>query len=85
MGNERFRDNKPLRFHLPAAGYEKGACRIARLSRTLLLPERRHWFSHYRGQDVAAFRVVKTGSVGVRDFIVLMFGAAMNDPLFIQD
>jgi uncharacterized protein (DUF2252 family) len=81
-GKWRFRDNKPLRFHLPAADTKKVLAGL-RAYLDSLLPERRHWFSHYRGQDVA-FRVVGTGSVGVRDFIVLMFGAAMNDPLFIQ-
>jgi len=48
-----------------------------------LLPERRHWFSHYRVEDVA-FRVVGTGSVGTRDYIVLMFGPVQDDPLFVQ-
>jgi hypothetical protein len=48
-----------------------------------LLPERRHFFSEYHATDVA-FRVVGTGSVGVRDYIVLMFGGSVNDPLFMQ-
>jgi uncharacterized protein (DUF2252 family) len=48
-----------------------------------LLPERQHWFSHYRVEDVA-FRVVGIGSVGVRDYIVLLFGAAKDAPLFMQ-
>ncbi len=48
-----------------------------------LLPERQHWFAQYHVEDVA-FRVVGTGSVGVRDYVVLMFGLTTNDPLFIQ-
>ena len=40
-------------------------------------------FAQYRPADVA-FRVVGTGSVGVRDYVVLMFGAAIDDPLFMQ-
>ncbi len=48
-----------------------------------LLPERAHFFSQYHVEDVA-FRVVGTGSVGLRDYVLLMFGGAVYDPLFIQ-
>ena len=30
------------------------------------------------------FRIVGTGSVGTRDYVVLMFGGAVEDPLFLQ-
>ena len=30
------------------------------------------------------FRVVGTGSVGTRDYVVLMFGGALEDPMFLQ-
>ena len=48
-----------------------------------LLPERQRWFAEYHVEDVA-FRVVGIGSVGVRDYVVLLFGRTINDPLFIQ-
>jgi uncharacterized protein (DUF2252 family) len=48
-----------------------------------LLPERAHFFSQYEVEDVT-FRVVGTGSVGLRDYVLLMFGGAVYDPLFIQ-
>jgi uncharacterized protein (DUF2252 family) len=48
-----------------------------------LLPERRHFFRQYQVQDVG-FRVVGCGSVGMRDYIVLMLGGAVDDPLLIQ-
>ena len=48
-----------------------------------LLPERRHFFRKYRIEDVG-FRVVGCGSVGMRDYIVLMLGSAADDPLLIQ-
>jgi uncharacterized protein (DUF2252 family) len=48
-----------------------------------LLPERRHFLAQYRPVDVA-FKVVGTGSVGLRDYIVLMEGNGTNDPLFLQ-
>jgi uncharacterized protein (DUF2252 family) len=48
-----------------------------------LLPERRKFFSQYRPVDVA-FKVVGTGSVGLRDYCVYMVGNGPKDPLFIQ-
>jgi hypothetical protein len=48
-----------------------------------LLPERRHFLAQYRPVDVA-FKVVGTGSVGLRDYCVLMEGNGPNDPLFLQ-
>lgn len=48
-----------------------------------LLRERRHLFSQYRPVDVA-FKVVGTGSVGLRDYCVYMEGNGAKDPLFIQ-
>jgi len=48
-----------------------------------LLPERRHFLAQYRPIDVA-FKVVGTGSVGLRDYVVLMEGNGPKDPLFIQ-
>jgi len=48
-----------------------------------LLPERRHFFAQYKPVDVG-FRIVGTGSIGTRDYVVLMFGGAIQDPLFLQ-
>lgn len=48
-----------------------------------LLRERRHLFSQYRPMDVA-FKVVGTGSVGLRDYCVYMEGNGAKDPLFLQ-
>jgi uncharacterized protein (DUF2252 family) len=48
-----------------------------------LLPERRHFLAQYRPVDVA-FKVVGTGSVGMRDYVVLMEGNGAKDPLFLQ-
>ncbi len=81
-GKWRFRDNKPLRFHVPPTEARQVIAGLRNYVDSLL-PERQHWFSHYSDVDVS-FRVVGIGSVGVRDYIVLMFGTAMSDPLFIQ-
>ncbi|MGP8258349.1 MAG: DUF2252 domain-containing protein [Acidobacteriaceae bacterium] len=48
-----------------------------------LLPERRHFLAQYTPLDVA-FKVVGTGSVGLRDFCLYMQGNGIKDPLFLQ-
>lgn len=48
-----------------------------------LQPERRWFLEQYRPVDVA-FKVVGTGSVGLRDYCVLMEGNGGKDPLFLQ-
>jgi uncharacterized protein (DUF2252 family) len=48
-----------------------------------LLPERKHFLAQYRPLDVA-FKVVGTGSVGLRDYCVYMEGNGRRDPLFLQ-
>ena len=51
--------------------------------RESLLPERRHFFDQFRPLDVA-FKVVGTGSVGLRDYVVYLEGNGPDDPLFLQ-
>lgn len=51
--------------------------------RETLSPDHRFLFDRYRVVDVG-FKVVGTGSVGTRDYVVLMFAADENDPLFLQ-
>jgi uncharacterized protein (DUF2252 family) len=53
------------------------------LYRQSLAPERLHLFEFFRPLDVA-FKVVGTGSVGLRDYVVLMEGNGPEDPLFLQ-
>ena len=53
------------------------------LYRQSLPPERVHFFDFFRPCDVA-FKVVGTGSVGLRDYVVLMDGNGAADPLFLQ-
>jgi uncharacterized protein (DUF2252 family) len=48
-----------------------------------LQPERRRFLAQYRPVDVA-FKVVGTGSVGLRDYVVMMEGNGPKDPLFLQ-
>jgi uncharacterized protein (DUF2252 family) len=51
--------------------------------RSTLGVERQHMLDEYHPTDVA-FKVVGTGSVGTRDYVVLFFGNGLDDPLFIQ-
>jgi uncharacterized protein (DUF2252 family) len=48
-----------------------------------LAPERLHLFDFFEEKD-AAFKIVGTGSVGLRDYVVLMEGNGPGDPLFLQ-
>jgi uncharacterized protein (DUF2252 family) len=48
-----------------------------------LLPERRHFLAQYTPLDVA-FKVVGTGSVGLRDYLIYFEGNGPRDPLFLQ-
>jgi uncharacterized protein (DUF2252 family) len=51
--------------------------------REMLEPQRQHLLSLYRPVDVA-FKVVGTGSVGLRDYCVYFEGNGLKDPLFLQ-
>jgi uncharacterized protein (DUF2252 family) len=48
-----------------------------------LAPDRLHLFSFFKPLDVA-FKIVGTGSVGLRDYVVLLEGNGPGDPLFLQ-
>jgi uncharacterized protein (DUF2252 family) len=48
-----------------------------------LQPERRHFLAQYTPLDIA-FKVVGTGSVGLRDYCIYMQGNGPKDPLFLQ-
>ncbi len=80
-----FRSDPPLLQRLSA---KEAAAVLAALEpyvRTLQ-PERRHFLEQYRPQDVA-FKVVGTGSVGLRDYILYFEGLSRphgTDPLFLQ-
>ena len=81
-GKHVFRQQKPCQFHLPHREASAVLASIPAYARTLL-PERAHFFSQYQPEDIV-FRVVGTGSVGLRDYVVLMFGGMISDPLFLQ-
>ncbi len=81
-GRHVFCDQKPTQYHVSQKEADDAVASLRAYARTLL-PERAHFFTQYHVEDVA-FRVVGTGSVGLRDYILLLFGGAVYDPLFIQ-
>ena len=78
----RFKEAKPL---LTRVTGSRAAAVLASLGpyREMLEPQRQHLLSFYRPVDVA-FKVVGTGSVGLRDYCVYMEGNGPSDPLFLQ-
>jgi uncharacterized protein (DUF2252 family) len=80
--SRRFKEQKPLLTHVRPA-LRKTILDSFGVYRDTLSPERQHMLDLYRPVDVA-FKVVGTGSVATRDYVVLMFGNGLNDPLFLQ-
>jgi uncharacterized protein (DUF2252 family) len=78
----RFHDQRPDLEHVPArtAG---DVVRSLELYRRTLNASRRRAFDAYHPADVS-FKIVGTGSVGTRDYVVLLFGNGRRDPLFMQ-
>jgi uncharacterized protein (DUF2252 family) len=81
-GKPRFRDLRPgfWRIRGAKAGEILGSLTAYRTS---LAPERRHLFDLFHSIDVG-FKVVGTGSVGLRDYVVLFEGNGEQDPMFLQ-
>ena len=73
---------KPCPYKMSHKEAEDAVASLSAYTQTLLR-ERAHFFSQYQVADVT-FRVVGTGSVGLRDYVLLMFAGAISDPLFIQ-
>lgn len=78
----RFRSEPPVLQPLKAAEAEPVLAALPAYARTLQ-PERRHFLAQYQPID-AAFKVVGTGSVGLRDYCIYMQGNGVDDPLFLQ-
>jgi len=81
-GGWRLRSLPPVQTRVPAAVRAR-VIESLPLYGESLPRERRYLLGRYHVVDVAR-RVVGVGSVGTRDFIVLLFGNDENDPLFLQ-
>jgi len=69
--------------HSISEGHEKAVLAALPAYIETLEPARRHFFKQYV-PSCTGFRIVGTGSVGTRDYTLLMFGGALDDPLFLQ-
>jgi uncharacterized protein (DUF2252 family) len=90
----RFKSNPPLLQRITGAEAQLVLDSLIPYARTLA-PERRHFLAQYHPIDVA-FKVVGTGSVGLRDYCIYFEGNAtsaaadadvkgpISDPLFLQ-
>lgn len=84
-GARLFRSEPPLLERLGAKEVAIVLAALGPYARTLQ-PERRHFLEQYSPQDVA-FKVVGTGSVGLRDYVIYFEGLSRahgTDPLFLQ-
>jgi len=81
----RFQSHPPLLTRVPAKERDLVLAALGPYARTLQ-PERRHFLAQYEPLDVA-FKVVGTGSVGLRDYCVYFENPSRRpgtDPLFLQ-
>ena len=81
-GRVRFHDRPPLLERVSARLASDVVSALGGYAATLNA-SRRRTFERYLAVDVA-FKLVGTGSVGTRDYVVLLFGNGRRDPLFIQ-
>ncbi|MCU1337224.1 MAG: hypothetical protein JWO19_2805 [Bryobacterales bacterium] len=81
-GQPRFRDLRPLSWRIRGENAREILGSLGEY-RNNLAPERRHLFNLFRPIDVG-FKVVGTGSVGLRDYVVLFEGNGAQDPMFLQ-
>jgi uncharacterized protein (DUF2252 family) len=78
----RFKESKPMLTRVTGA-QERAVLASLGLYQAMLEPQRQHLLSLYRPVAVA-FKVVGTGSVGLRDYCVYFEGNGPADPLFLQ-
>jgi len=81
-GWRQFIESKPLLTHVTSATV-RHVLGSLRQYRETLSNERLHFFDQYKPHDVC-FKVVGTGSVGTRDYVVLFSGNGPQDALFLQ-
>jgi uncharacterized protein (DUF2252 family) len=78
----RFKEQPPL-LTRPKASHRRAVLASLVEYNQTLQPERRHFLAQYNPLDVA-FKVVGTGSVGLRDYVIYFEGNGSGDPLFLQ-
>jgi uncharacterized protein (DUF2252 family) len=78
----RFRDLRPASWRIRGLKAKEILGSLGAY-RNNLAPERRHLFDLFRPIDVG-FKVAGTGSVGMRNYVVLFEGNGGQDPMFLQ-
>jgi uncharacterized protein (DUF2252 family) len=78
----RFHDHPPVLRHVNQKTFNR-VVKSLRSYRQTLLVRYQSIFQGYEPVDVA-FKIVGTGSVGTRDYVLLLFGNGVDDPLFLQ-
>jgi uncharacterized protein (DUF2252 family) len=81
-GRREFHDRPPVLYHV-AEREARSVLRSLSSYRDTLSADRQLALDAYRPLDVA-FKVVGTGSVGTRDYAVLLLGRGPEDPLLLQ-
>jgi len=82
LSGHRFHDAPPVLRHVDPTTRNKVVSSLAQYPKTISPSHR--WILHaYEPVDVA-FKIVGTGSVGTRDYVVLLFGRGVQDPLILQ-
>lgn len=81
-GGHKLKEQKPLQFPVDDKTRREVLASLEAYKASMS-HERRHFLELYRPLDVA-FKVVGTGSVGTRCYVILCFGSGPDDPLFLQ-
>jgi len=81
-GQRRYRNQHPDSWRIPDTPAKKVLASLAEY-RENLAPERRYLFDLFRIVDVG-FKIVGTGSVGLRNYVLLCEGNGPKDPVFLQ-
>jgi len=82
-GRRMIDDDPPLVVRVVEEGLREQIDGILQMYRRTLQDDRRHLLEQYRFVDVAR-KVVGVGSVGTRNYVVLLEGRDEDDPLFLQ-
>ena len=80
--SHRFHDRPPVLRHVNRKMFDDVVKSLGSYRQTLSV-RYQLIFQGYEPVDVA-FKIVGTGSVGTRDYILLLFGNGVSDPLFLQ-
>ena len=81
-GGPRFHDQPPVLRHVPDQAARAVLAALGTYRQTISAG-RQLILDAYHPVDVA-FKVVGTGSIGTRNYVVLLFGNGRDDPLFLQ-